>query len=169
MGRLVKQKGYDRLIRIHHRLIKEGYLHQIVVIGSGEDEGALRESIAKLGCQETFQLIGFKENPFAYFKLADCFLLPSRYEGLPTVVFESFICQTPVIATEVAGIEEQLKGDQYGIVTQNNEDKFYEAMKSVLMNPEVLETMRQNLVNYQYQNRIIINQFNQLVEGKYVK
>ena len=42
-------------------------------------------------------------------------------------------------------------------------------MKSVLMNPEVLETMRQNLVNYQYQNRIIINQFNQLVEGKYVK
>ena len=169
VGRLVKQKGYDRLIRIHHRLIKEGYLHQIVVIGSGEDEGALRESIAKLGCQETFQLIGFKENPFAYFKLADCFLLPSRYEGLPTVVFESFICQTPVIATEVAGIEEQLKGDQYGIVTQNNEDKFYEAMKSVLMNPEVLETMRQNLVNYQYQNRIIINQFNQLVEGKYVK
>lgn len=169
VGRLVKQKGYDRLIRIHHRLIKEGYLHQIVVIGSGEDEGALRESIAKLGCQETFQLIGFKENPFAYFKLADCFLLPSRYEGLPTVVFESFICQTPVIATEVAGIEEQLKGDQYGIVTQNNEDKFYEAMKSVLMNPEVLETMRQNLVNYQYQNRVIINQFNQLVEGKYVK
>ena len=58
VGRLVKQKGYDRLIRIHHRLIKEGYLHQIVVIGSGEDEGALRESIAKLGCQETFQLIG---------------------------------------------------------------------------------------------------------------
>lgn len=165
VGRLVEEKGYDRLIKIHNRLIKEGYLHQIVIIGSGEEEDALREAISRLGCQETFKLIGFKENPFAYFKLADCFLLSSRCEGLPTVVFESFICQTPVIAMEVAGIEEQLKGEQYGIVTENNEDKFYEAMKSVLMNPEVLETMRQNLVNYQYQNSIIIHQFNQLVEG----
>lgn len=165
VGRLVEEKGYDRLIKIHDRLIKEGYLHQIVVIGGGEDECELREAISRLGCQETFKLIGFKENPFAYFKLADCFLLSSRCEGLPTVVFESFICQTPVIAMEVAGIEEQLKGEQYGIVTENNDDKFYEAMKSVLMNPEVLETMRQNLVNYQYQNSTIIDQFNQLVEG----
>lgn len=169
VGRLVEQKGYDRLINIHRRLMSEGFDHQIMIIGSGEDEAALRQAIEECGCQETFKLIGFKENPFAYFKLADCFLLPSRYEGLPTVVFESFICKTPVIATEVAGIEEQLKGDQYGLVTENNEDKFYEAMKNVLVNPSLLTAMRQNLENYHYKNSVIIDQFNQLVEGTYGK
>ena len=169
VGRLVEQKGYDRLINIHRRLMSEGFDHQIMIIGSGEDEAALRQAIEEFGCQETFKLIGFKENPFAYFKLADCFLLPSRYEGLPTVVFESFICKTPVIATEVAGIEEQLKGDQYGLVTENNEEKFYEAMKNVLVNPSLLTAMRQNLENYHYKNSVIIDQFNQLVEGTYGK
>ena len=84
-------------------------------------------------------------------------------------MFESFICKTPVIATEVAGIEEQLKGDQYGLVTENNEEKFYEAMKNVLVNPSLLTAMRQNLENYHYKNSVIIDQFNQLVEGTYGK
>ena len=62
-----------------------------MIIGNGEEEQLLRDQIKELGCQDTCKLIGYRENPFAYFKLADCFLLPSRYEGLPTVVFESLI------------------------------------------------------------------------------
>lgn len=167
VGRLVSQKGYDRLINIHHRLMNEGFNHNIMIIGNGEEEQALRNQIRELGCQDTCKLIGYRENPFAYFKLAECFLLPSRYEGLPTVVFESLICETPVIATKVAGIEEQLNKDDFGLVVDNEESSFYEAMKSMISNPEQLKQMKVSLKQYHYQNEKIIGQIKELVEGNY--
>ncbi len=167
VGRLVSQKGYDRLINIHHRLMNEGFNHNIMIIGNGEEEQALRNQIRELGCQDTCKLIGYRENPFAYFKLAECFLLPSRYEGLPTVVFESLICETPVIATKVAGIEEQLNKDDFGLVVDNEESSFYEAMKSMISKPEQLKQMKVSLKQYHYQNEKIIGQIKELVEGNY--
>ena len=44
-----------------------------MIIGNGEDEQTLKNEIKKNNCQETFKLIGYRENPFAYFKLAACF------------------------------------------------------------------------------------------------
>ena len=167
VGRLVSQKGYDRLINIHKRLIQEGLMHNIIIIGHGEDEDSLRQQINELGCQETCRLIGYRENPFAYFKLADCFLLPSRYEGLPTVVFESLICETPVIATKVAGVEEQLNQTDFGLVVDNENESFYEAMKHIIGHPTALNKMKVALKQYQYQNDKIISQIKELVEGKY--
>ncbi len=211
VGRLVDQKGYDRLLEIHHRLIQEGLLHHIMIIGGGEDETVLKQKIKayqveetfkligyrenpfpyfKLAdcfllpsryeglptvavlkqkikayqVEETFKLIGYRENPFPYFKLADCFLLPSRYEGLPTVVFESLLCLTPVLATKVAGIEEQLKNNEYGIVVDNNENSFYEGMKDLIKHPEQLNVMEAHLLTYHYHNNQIVEQIKEIVE-----
>ncbi|MDB8541813.1 glycosyltransferase [Turicibacter sanguinis] len=164
VGRLVDQKGYDRLLEIHHRLIQEGLLHHIMIIGGGEDETVLKQKIKAYQVEETFKLIGYRENPFPYFKLADCFLLPSRYEGLPTVVFESLLCLTPVLATKVAGIEEQLKNNEYGIVVDNNENSFYEGMKDLIKHPEQLNVMKAHLLTYHYHNNQIVEQIKEIVE-----
>lgn len=164
VGRLVNQKGYDRLLEIHHRLIKEGLLHNIMIIGNGDDEVSLRQKIKEYQVEDTFKLIGYRENPFPYFKLADCFLLPSRYEGLPTVVFESLLCETPVLATKVAGIEEQLKSYEYGIVVDNDENSFYNGMKEIINNPEQLKLMKDHLKTYHYHNDQIIEQIKEIVE-----
>ncbi|MDB8573852.1 glycosyltransferase [Turicibacter sanguinis] len=164
VGRLVDQKGYDRLLEIHHRLIQEGLLHHIMIIGGGEEEAVLKQKIKAYQVEETFKLIGYRENPFPYFKLADCFLLPSRYEGLPTVVFESLLCLTPVLATKVAGIEEQLKNNEYGIVVDNNENSFYEGMKDLIKHPEQLNVMEAHLLTYHYHNNQIVEQIKEIVE-----
>ncbi|WP_238698344.1 glycosyltransferase [Turicibacter sanguinis] len=164
VGRLVDQKGYDRLLEIHHRLIQEGLLHHIMIIGGGEDEAVLKQKIKAYQVEETFKLIGYRENPFPYFKFADCFLLPSRYEGLPTVVFESLLCLTPVLATKVAGIEEQLKNNEYGIVVDNNENSFYEGMKDLIKHPEQLNVMEAHLLTYHYHNNQIVEQIKEIVE-----
>lgn len=169
IGRLVRIKGYDRLVRIHSRLIKEGYRHNIIIIGDGEEEQYLREIVEEYNCSDTFKLIGYRENPFPYLKISDCFLLPSRSEGLPTVVFESLICQTPVIATKVAGIDEQLSQNYFGFIVNNNETDFYEAMKTIIKTPELLTQMRRNLRNYCYDNENIVIQIKELVEEEVCK
>lgn len=169
VGRLVDQKGYDRLIEVHHRLIQEGLKHNIMIIGNGDDEVMLREKIEQYQLQDSFKLLGYRENPFPYFKLADGFILSSRYEGLPTVVFESLLCETPVIATKVAGIEEQLENNVYGLVVENNEESLYVGMKEMLQNPKKLKQMKEMLQGYHYHNDEIINQIRDMVEENNVR
>jgi Glycosyl transferases group 1. len=43
----------------------------------------------ELGVDETAKMIGFTDNPYSYFKEADFYVLSSRYEGFPTVLFEA--------------------------------------------------------------------------------
>lgn len=169
VGRLVDQKGYDRLVEVHHRLIQEGLKHNIMIIGNGDDEVRLREKIEQYHLQDSFKLLGYRQNPFPYFKLADGFILSSRYEGLPTVVFESLLCETPVIATKVAGIEEQLKNNEYGIVVDNNEEALYVGLKEMLQNPMKLKQMKEMLRGYRYHNDVIINQIKSMVEENNVR
>ena len=65
----------------------------------------------------------------------------------------------------MAGIEEQLKDSSYGLVVNNDESDFYEAMKTIIMHPEKLEKMKDKLKDYHYQNEMIITQISKLVEG----
>jgi glycosyltransferase involved in cell wall biosynthesis len=50
------------------------------------------------------------------YQRADVFVLPSAGEALPSVVTEAMLCGTPVVATDVGGVREQLHG--YGLCVQ---------------------------------------------------
>ncbi|MGL4337620.1 MAG: glycosyltransferase [Turicibacter sp.] len=165
IGRLADQKGYDRLINVHERLIKDGFNHQILIVGDGENYDALVSMIEEKQVGKTFKLMGYRANPFPYLKWGDAFVLSSRYEGLPTVVFESLICQTPVMATQVAGIDEQLNHPLYGVIVENNEEGLYEGMKALISKPNGLKEMKTQLENYEYHNDQIIVSICELVEG----
>ena len=81
VARLVEQKGIDRLIEIHSRLIKNGLKHNFYIIGDGPEKEKLEILIKKHKIEETFKLLGKKENPYPYIKNADYFCLLSRFEG----------------------------------------------------------------------------------------
>ncbi|RYF19990.1 MAG: glycosyltransferase, partial [Flavobacteriales bacterium] len=59
----------------------------------------LTAQIFKLDLTDKIIFIGFTDNPYIYMKFADCFVLPSRNEGLPNVVIESLFLGTPVAVT----------------------------------------------------------------------
>jgi glycosyltransferase involved in cell wall biosynthesis len=50
-------------------------------------------------------MLGFTDNPYPYFKAADFYILSSRYEGFPTVLFEAITLRKNIIATEVSGVK----------------------------------------------------------------
>ena len=83
-------------------------------------------------------------------------MLSSRYEGLPTVIIESLILHIPCISTDVAGVK-KLIGENYGTITENNEEAFLEGIKTVLDDSLILEKWKQNLANYKYDNTEAIN------------
>lgn len=104
-GRLHYQKGFDILIRSFADVIKSNPLMTLYIIGKDVgEEGKLKKIVEEFGLTNNVHFLGFKENPYVYFKHADCFILSSRWEGLPNAVLESLYLGTPVIATKCVKI-----------------------------------------------------------------
>lgn len=132
IGTIFPQKGYDRLLNVHKKLIDEGLKHQLLIIGDGYDFENIHNQLNKLGVQETAKMLGFTSNPYPYLKKADFYVLSSRYEGFPTVIAEALIFNKPISATDVSGIRDLLQDGRLGNITSNSEEGIYEGIKKFL-------------------------------------
>lgn len=141
VGRLIKEKGFDRLVRVHKRILEEGIKHNVYILGSGALEEKIKQLIKNLKVENTFHLLGFNENPYKYVKNADLFVCSSRREGFSTAVTESLIVGTPVVSTCCSGAHELLGyNNEYGIVTENSEEGIYKGMKRMLEDDALRES-----------------------------
>lgn len=142
VGRLVHQKGFDRLIEIAAKLYSDGFDFEILVLGEGEDRTLLETMIQKFNLEHTVYLMGFQSNPYAIMATADLLVCSSRAEGFSTVVTEGVILGLPVVSTDCAGMRELFGDAQCGIVTKNDTDDLYRALKHVLSHVDELDTYR---------------------------
>lgn len=131
VGRLSKEKGYDRLIEAAANLNKDGYNYEIWIIGEGPERENLEDLIGKYNIKN-FKLLGFKKNPYAYISNSDMFICSSRAEGYSTVVTESLILKTPILTTNCAGMDELLENGKFGKMVENNTEGIYIGMKEIL-------------------------------------
>lgn len=111
-GRLVEQKGFDRLIP----LLAQVQGAQLTLLGEGPQRPALEELARRHGV--AVDMPGFAVDAPAWYAGADAVLLPSRWEGMPNVALEALACGTPVIATpDSGGIAEVAAAAMPGAVT----------------------------------------------------
>lgn len=147
VGKLLKNKGFDRLIRITDKLVRDGFNTELYVLGTGPEEAALKQQIADLGLQGKVHLLGYQNNPYKYVAKCDLFLCASFAEGFSTAATEALIVGTPVCTVDVSGMKEMLgENNEYGIVTDNTEDALYEGIKSLLSDPELLAFYKQKAI-----------------------
>lgn len=157
--RLVTQKGIDRLIYVHKKLIDEKLNHNIYIIGDGPEKGKLVEKIKQLNVEDTFKLMGSRQNPYPYIKRADYFALLSNYEGYGMVLDEAKILNKNIIITNTAA-KEALEGYSNKIILENNEDAIFEGLKQILLKNVVFSDARMD-----FDNRKVINEIVNLIEG----
>lgn len=157
VARLVQQKALDRLIKIHSKLIKEGITHNIYIIGDGPEKEHLQQLIESNNCTNTIKLLGAKENPYPYMKMANYFCLLSHFEGYPMVVEEAKILNKNILITDNAS-REVVKNYRNSKVFENSEDGIYEGLKKILTNEKKDENQ-----NEKYDNSKIIEQIKQIL------
>lgn len=139
VAKLMKTKGYDRLIEAHKKLLDENLNHRIYILGIGEEQRYLEEKIKEYGLESSFILLGFSENPYQYVANADLYVCSSRREGFSTAVTEALIIGTPVVSTDCSGAKELLgENNEYGIVVENSTEGIYQGMKKMLSDAKLL-------------------------------
>lgn len=149
VARLVQQKALDRLIIVHSKLIKEGLKHNFYVIGEGPEKDKLEKMINDNQVQESFKLLGKRENPYPYIKKADYFCLLSYFEGYPMVVEEAKILNKPILITDTAA-REVVRDYENSQIFENSEEGTYDGLKNIIKKGKKEDNNTENNYNNQY-------------------
>lgn len=117
VGRLQEQKAHDILLEAFARLPAAFASWRLTIVGRGELEKALRVQAAALGIAERIVWHGQVPDPFAFYRAASIFVLPSRYEGMPNALLEAMSCGVPVVVSDASpGPLEVVKHMETGLV-----------------------------------------------------
>lgn len=158
VSRIVPQKAIDRLIDVHIKLIKDGYNHQIYVVGDGPERERLEQKIRDNQIQDTFILLGKKENPYPYIKEADYFCLLSEFEGYGMVLEEAKILGKRIIITDTAAREAVEKYKDATII-ENSKNQIYEELKNIISKGK----NNKETAQIEYDNTSILKKIEELV------
>lgn len=114
VGRLHRQKGYDLLLPALAGCETPWHLH---VLGDGGERPALEGLTRELGLEGRVTWHGHVEDPGPYYRAADAFVMPSRYEGTPNALLEAMahglVC---LVSDRVDGCRDVLVPEGSGLV-----------------------------------------------------
>ena len=147
VGRLIPHKKFDRLLRIQKKLLESYPNTHLYILGTGSHENELKQLCIENNIEHSVTFLGYQENPYKFVAKCDLFACASLKEGFSTAATEALIVGTPVCTVEVAGMKEMLgENNEYGIVTENNEDALYQGIKSLLDNPKLLKHYKEKAI-----------------------
>lgn len=132
IGRLVKQKGYDRLIHSVARVKKDAHNCVIWILGEGIERPYLEKKIQEFELQDTVKLLGYQENPYPWLKAADVFVCSSRAEGFSLAIAEAMILGKPIVSVDCAGPNELLNFGEYGMMVENTDEALDAAVAAII-------------------------------------
>ena len=103
-GRLVKQKGFDRLISVFSKFPNNSHL---IIMGEGPELSKLKKIVNKNNLKSKITFIGFQKNPWEWYAGADAMLISSYWEGMPNSAIESLACGCRIISVNgLAGVKD---------------------------------------------------------------
>lgn len=126
LGHVNEHKGIDVALTALAHLSQGGAgaaVPTLDVLGGSSHEGMAQAlSLAdELGIRNQVNFWGIVPDATPFFQSASALLQPSRREGMPTAVLESFAAGLPVIASSVGGLPEMLAGGQNGYLVPSGD------------------------------------------------
>jgi glycosyltransferase involved in cell wall biosynthesis len=112
VGRLVQQKGCDKLIQSVVLLAEKGIKFKVKIAGDGPELLSLKKMATELGVNKQISFIGNKDDVISYMYKSDVLVLTSNKEGMSNVILEAMSIGLPIIATKAGAIKLQI-GDYY--------------------------------------------------------
>jgi glycosyltransferase involved in cell wall biosynthesis len=148
VGRFVKHKGFDYLLRAAHLLRSRGVKVEIELVGDGEEALALRSLARELDISDFVNFQGWLPADEVPNAIGQATILvhpsPDVGDGVPNVIKEAMAVGTPVIGSMVAGIPELLdNGDCGMLVPPKNPTVLADAIQTMLADDRLREKYAQ--------------------------
>lgn len=148
VGRLEPEKNILNLLKAISRLDR---VH-LTIIGTG----GLKNKIEKIKDNLNLDLniidsIPNSELPEIY-NNSDVYIQPSLYEGNPKTILEAMSCGLPVISCDVEGINNIIEHKENGYLCATDAQSISAAIKDVLSNHKLQETMGNNAAEFIKEN-----------------
>lgn len=132
VGRFTPQKRHDLLLAAWSLLTTN---RQLVLLTLPHPD--LDRMITASGLRGRVLVAGFQPNPYPWIAGADLLVLCSDHEGMPNVLIEALICNTPVVATHVPSGPAEILGKTLPqcLVVHDDAAALAQAMDRVLSSP----------------------------------
>jgi len=142
VGRIIKRKGIDYLIKSIPEVIKARKDILYVLIGNGEYKRQGEQLTRSLNLGDYVLFLGSlpQEMVIKYYQVIDVFVLPSISEGCPTTLLEAMYFGLPVIATDIPGVYEHFK-DTAILVSPGDEKELANAIIRLLEDEQMSERL----------------------------
>jgi glycosyltransferase involved in cell wall biosynthesis len=126
VGRLTREKAPDIFLEAASRL--RGKPIHFAVLGNGAEKGRLVGLAEELGLGEQLHWVDSIDRAGRFFQAFDVFVLSSRTEGTPIVLFEAMAAGVPIVATAVGGVPDVVSGTEAWLVPAGDPDRIAKAI-----------------------------------------
>jgi glycosyltransferase involved in cell wall biosynthesis len=145
VGRLVREKGCEVLLRAAAEIADEFPELRIVIVGEGPERASLEQQANELGLGRRVHFAGKRQDMPGIFASFDIFVLPSFGEGMPMAVLEAMAAGKAIIATKVGEIPKLLLNEDFGLLVQpNHVGELRDALARLLRDCNLRESMGRN-------------------------
>ena len=147
MGRLVYEKGITTLISAMPKILNNYHDAKLIIAGKGGMIDELRAQVNYLGLGNKVYFTGYlgSKDVQKMYKCADVAVFPSTYEPFGIVALEGMLSGTPVVVSDVGGLNEIVEHGVNGMKSYaGNANSLADSILSLLFNPDLCEKVTKN-------------------------
>lgn len=115
VGRFNRQKGQDLLVKAFEKVHNSNPCAHLYLVGGYDKNDSffidIQNFVQQKQLGDCVHFVGFDSNPYRWVRYCDCFVMPSRLEGLPNALIEAMYIGRPVVATKCIPVVSRIVSD----------------------------------------------------------
>lgn len=150
VGNLVAVKGHAATIASMAKLPSA----RLLLVGDGPDRAALVSLANRYGITERVTFLGNRPQPSLpeLYSAADVLILASQHEGWPNVLLEAMACGTPVVVSDIPGMDEIVSPNVGRLFPPGDPQALAGAVSALLSYPPDRRTVRSYAEGFSWQD-----------------
>ena len=147
VGRLVYEKGIQHLIAAMPKILEKYHDSKLVIAGKGGMIDELKAQVNAMGISNKVYFTGYlnSKQVVKMYKCADVAVFPSTYEPFGIVALEGMLSGTPVVVSDVGGLNEIVQHGENGMKSYaGNPNSLADSIVSLLYDPALCMKVAKN-------------------------
>ncbi len=134
VSRLLDRKGQLDLLQAFSKLIVVNPNVLLLIAGEGTYRNVLEEYIKTFKLAEKVLLLGNRSDVPFLLSLADIFVFPSHYEGLPGALIEAMFAGKRIVCSDISENKECVNEQEAVFYEKGNVDDLFQKLNQVILN-----------------------------------